>query len=61
MNIKYFSIEIMWISNHAKIEKNEYINIKAKKIMKDFILNQVYNYKSLKSTRIKYIKVIIKR
>ena len=29
--------------------------------MKNFILNQIYNYKSLKSIKIRYIKIIMKK
>ena len=62
MNIhKHLQIEIIWIPGHAEIEGNEHVKEEAKKAMKDFTLNQAHNYKSLKSTRARYIKAAMKK
>ena len=58
---KHLKIEIVWISDHTEIEGNQYTDVKAKKTVKDLILNQAHNYKSPKSIRIRYIKIIIKK
>jgi ribonuclease HI len=57
----HLRFEIVWIPGHAEIEGNELVDAEAKKAALDPTLSQTYNYKPLKSARIRHIKTAAKK